>query len=374
MTEIKAGLQDVVIAESTVCSIDGQKGELSYAGINIHELADHSNFEEVVFLLLQRRLPNGKELSGLTQTLNKERNVPHEIISLLKVLPRNSEPMDSLRTAVSALASFDKDLENKSLEARYQRVLKLTAQMPTLVAAIHRIRSGKDPIAPHTDYSQAKNFLYMMDGKEPEDTASKAIDIALILHADHGFNASTFAARVTASTLSDVYSAVTSAVGTLKGPLHGGANQKVMEMLLGIGKDGDPAAYVKEALAAGKKIMGFGHRVYRTEDPRATHLRKMSEAACKITGNQKWYEMSRQIELFMNQEKGINANVDFYSATVYYALGIPTDLYTLLFAMSRIAGWGAHILEQYQNNRLIRPREEYTGPRNVHWVPLSERS
>jgi citrate synthase len=246
--------------------------------------------------------------------------------------------------------------------------------MPTLVAAIHRIRNGKDPVAPHADYPEAKNFLYMMEGKEPSDTASKAIDVALILHADHGFNASTFAARVTASTLSDVYSAVTSAVGTLKGPLHGGANQKVMEMLLSIGKDGDPIAFIKEKLAAGKKVMGFGHRVYRTEDPRATHLRQMSEAACKVTGNEKWYDMSRQVELFLNKEKGLNANVDFYSATVYYALGIPTDLYTLLFAMSRIAGWGAHILEQYQNNRLIRPREEYVGPRNMHWVPLNQRT
>lgn len=374
MTEIKAGLQDVVIAESSICSIDGEKGELTYAGINIHELAENSTFEETVFLLLQRRLPNAGELADLNRTLQGERAVPKELITLLKTLPKDSQPMDSLRTAVSALAPFDKNLKDKSTEARYHRVLKMVAQLPTLVAAIHRIRNGKDPVAPHAEGSQAANFLYMMDGKKPDATAAKAIDIALILHADHGFNASTFAARVTASTLSDVYSAVTSAVGTLKGPLHGGANQKVMEMLLGIGESGDPIALVKEKLAAGKKIMGFGHRVYRTEDPRATHLRRMSEAACKLMGNEKWYEMSRQIELFINKEKGLNANVDFYSASMYHALGIPLDLFTLLFAMSRIAGWGAHILEQYQNNRLIRPREEYVGPKDVHWVPLEQRS
>lgn len=282
--------------------------------------------------------------------------------------------MNTLRTGISALASYDETPQEKSLEIQYKRVLRLIAQTPTLVTAIQRMRHGQEAIPPNEEFSHAKNFLFMLSGKEPEETPAKAIDIALILHADHGFNASTFSARVTTSTLSDVYSAMTSAVGTLKGPLHGGANQKVMEMLLKIGKDGDPIAYVKEALATGKKIMGFGHRVYRTEDPRATHLRKMSEAACKATGNAHWFEMSLKIEKFIKAEKGLYANVDFYSASVYHSLGIPTDLYTLLFAMSRIAGWGAHILEQYEHNRLIRPREKYVGPRNVQYVPIDKRS
>lgn len=373
MTEIKAGLQDVVIAQSRISAIDGQKGELIYAGINIHELAENAIFEEVVFLLLHRRLPNKKELDDLTGRLQEKRAVPPDILAVLKTLPPSAEPMDLLRSAVSALGCLDKDIEDKSPEARYGRVLRLIACLPTLVAAIHRLRLKKEPVTPHKDFSQAKNFLFMMTGQEPEATAAKAIDIALILHADHGFNASTFAARVTTSTLSDVYSAVTSAVGTLKGPLHGGANQRVMEMLLEIGKDGDPIPFIKETLAEGKKVMGFGHRVYRTEDPRATHLRKMSEAAGQLTGNTAWFEMSRKIEQYINKEKGLNANVDFYSASVYYSLGIPTDLYTLIFAMSRIAGWGAHILEQFENNRLIRPREEYVGPRNVHWTPLDQR-
>jgi citrate synthase len=246
--------------------------------------------------------------------------------------------------------------------------------MGTIVAAFQRIRSGQEVIAPRENLSLAENFLFMMSGKEPDATSAKALDIALILHADHGFNASTFAARVTTSTLSDIYSAITSAVGTLKGPLHGGANQRVMEMLLDIGSETDPIPYVKSALAEGKKIMGFGHRVYHTEDPRATHLRKMSEQACRATGNVKWFEMSKKIEEFIKKEKGLNANVDFYSASVYYSLGIPTDLFTLLFAMSRMSGWGAHVLEQLENNRLIRPREEYVGPKDVHWVPLEQRS
>lgn len=374
MTEIKAGLKDVVIAESTISFIDGNKGELIYAGINIHELAENSNFEEVIFLLLNRRLPNREELESLQQTLRTNRQIPQGIYDLLRLLPKTTEPMDALRTAVSALSSHDLAPHEISQEHQCHRILQLISQMATLVAAFQRLRSGQDIVPPHGEYSHAKNFLYMLSGKEPDETATRALDIALILHADHGFNASTFAARVTTSTLSDVYSATTSAIGTLKGPLHGGANQKVMEMLQEIGENGDPIAYVKKALEDGQKVMGFGHRVYRTEDPRATHLRKMSEQVCRITGNIKWFEMSRKIEKFVNEAKGLNANVDFYSASVYYSLGIPTDLFTLLFAMSRMAGWGAHILEQLENNRLIRPREDYVGPRDVHWVPLSQRS
>ena len=296
------------------------------------------------------------------------------MIELIRRLPKTTEPMDALRTAASALSSYEEQPNDKSLNQQMRRVLQLIAQMATLVAAFQRIRSGQEVISPSRELTHAENYLYMMKGEKPDSTAARAIDIALILHADHGLNASTFAARVTTSTLSDVYSAVTSAIGTLKGPLHGGANQAVMEMLLDIGEKGDPIAYVKKALDEGKKVMGFGHRVYRTEDPRATHLRTMSEETCRATGNAHWYKMSHKIEEYIKSEKGIYANVDFYSASVYYSLGIPTDLFTLLFAMSRIAGWGAHILEQYENNRLIRPRLQYVGPKDAHWVPIEKRS
>ncbi|MFO1462809.1 MAG: citrate synthase [bacterium] len=373
MSEIQAGLKDVVVAKSEICSIDGDKGELIYAGINIHELAENASFEEVVFLLLNRRLPNRAELEKLDQELKSQRGVPDGVLQLLRLLPKTTEPMDALRTAVSALASYDPNPQDNSIEASRRRVLSLTAQMPTLVAAFQRIRSGQELVAPKNSLNHAANFLYMLSGKEPDPTSARVFDIALILHADHGFNASTFAARVTASTLSDVYSAITSAIGTLKGPLHGGANQRVMEMLLEIGSQ-DPLQYVKGLLGRHEKVMGFGHRVYRTEDPRATHLRRMSQQLSLATGNLKWYEMSKKIEDFMIAEKKINANVDFYSASVYYTLGIPTDLFTLLFAMSRMSGWGAHILEQYADNRLIRPREDYVGPQGQHYVPLAQRS
>lgn len=371
--EIKAGLKDVVVAKSKVCSINGEIGELIYSGINIHELANNATFEEVVYLLLHQKLPNKSELQGLDHTLKSLRQVPKEILELLRLLPKTTEPMDALRTAVSALSSYDPAPQDNSMATSERRVLLLTALIPAIVAAFQRIRSGQEVITPSPTLDHAANFLYMLWGKEPDPTSSRVFDIALILHADHGFNASTFAARVTASTLSDVYSAVTTAIGTLKGPLHGGANQKVMEMLTEIG-DGDPIAYVKTALSRGEKIMGFGHRVYHTEDPRATHLRKMSQQLCLATGDAKWYEMSKKIEDFMKAEKKINANVDFYSASVYYALRIPTDLFTLLFAMSRISGWGAHILEQYADNRLIRPREDYVGPQNLHYLPLEKRA
>lgn len=373
MTEIKAGLKDVVIAQSSICFIDGQKGELVYAGINIHELAENSTFEETTFLLLNRRLPKAKELEQLKKELATLRKVPQGVIEVLKGLPKTTEPMDALRTAVSTLGCYDPDPHAQAPQDQFRRVLQLIAQMATLVAAFQRIRSGQEVVDPRTDLDHAANFLYMLTGQEPDPTSARAMDIALILHADHGFNASTFAARVTTSTQSDVFSAITSAVGTLKGPLHGGANQKVMEMLLEIGEGKDPIPYIKRKLEAGEKVMGFGHRVYRTEDPRATHLRRMSEAACRATGNASWFEMSHQIEDYIKAEKGLNPNVDFYSASLYYSLGIPTDLFTLLFSMSRIAGWGAHVLEQQASNRLIRPREEYVGPKDVHWVPMEER-
>jgi citrate synthase len=372
MTEIKAGLKDVVVAQSKICFIDGKKGELIYSGINIHELAENATFEEVVYLLFHQKLPNRQELEELDQFLKSHRSIPSGILTILKTLPKTTEPMDALRTAVSALSAYDPKPHDNSLEANQKRILQLVAQIPTIVASLQRIRSGQEMIPPNPKLNHAANFLFMLLGKEPDQTSSRAFDIALVLHADHGFNASTFAARVTASTLADVYSAVTTAIGTLKGPLHGGANQKVMEMLMEIG-DGDPIPFVKEAIDRKEKIMGFGHRVYQTEDPRATHLRKMSQKLSPATGNIRWYEMSKKIEDYLKDQKGLNANVDFYSASLYYTLGIPTDLFTLIFAMSRMAGWGANLMEQYANNRLIRPREEYIGPKEQHYIPIEKR-
>jgi citrate synthase len=362
MSTLKQGLEDVVAAPSSICFIDGEKGVLSYQGIDIHELADNSSFEEVCYLLWFGRLPKRQELEHLIETLKVNRTVPLDVFEMMKKYPRDSNPMDVLRTVVSALSLYDPDASSNSREANLRKSYRLTGQLAAIVAAVERIRHGQEPLAANPSLKHAANFLYMLTGKKPDATAEKAFDVALILHADHEFNASTFAARVTAGTLSDIHSATTSAIGTLKGPLHGGANQEVMRMLLQIGEAQNTAAYLKEALSQKRKISGFGHRVYRTEDPRATHLRQMSQNLCESSGNRKWFEISRIIEETMKREKNLNANVDFYSATVYYTLGIPVDLFTPIFAVSRIAGWTAHILEQLENNRLIRPRAEYTGP------------
>jgi citrate synthase len=362
MSTFKQGLEDIVAAPSSICFIDGAKGILSYRGIDIHELAEKSSFEEVCYLLWFGRLPRQRELDDLTETLARNRAVPSHILDMMKKFPLDANPMEVLRTVVSALSLYDPDAASGSREANLRKSYRLTGQVGTIVAAIDRIRQGKEPIHPDSSLKHAANFVYLLTGKKPGATAEKAFDVALILHADHEFNASTFAARVTAGTLSDIHSATTSALGTLKGPLHGGANQEVMKMLLEIGEPQRAKAYLKDALSQKKKISGFGHRVYHTEDPRATHLRQMSQNLCESSGNRKWFEISRVIEDTMKSEKNINANVDFYSATVYYTLGIPVDLFTPIFAVSRISGWTAHILEQLENNRLIRPRAEYTGP------------
>src|SRR5262245_16733180 len=374
MSTFKEGLQDVVAATSSICFIDGDKGVLSYRGIDIHELADKSNFEEVCYLLWLGRLPRPAELARLTEDLAKARPVPPEVFSMMRSLPKNANPMDVLRTAASALAFYDPDRDSGSTEANLRKAYRLTGQIAGIVAAIERIRHGHDPVPPDATLKHAANFVYMLTGKRPSPTAERAMDVALILHADHELNASTFAGRVTAATLSDVHSAVTSAIGALKGPLHGGANIDVMRMLLEIGEVNKVEAWLKGALASKKKISGFGHRVYRTEDPRATHLRTMSKELCESSGNGKWFMMSRLIEDAMKREKNINANVDFYSATVYYTLGIAIDLFTPIFAVSRISGWTAHILEQLGNNRLIRPRAEYLGPQYpAPYIPITER-
>ena len=371
---MKAGLEDVVAGESRICYIDGDQGILAYQGYNIHELANNSTFEETCHLLWFGRLPKGAELEDTSKKLASSRGVPAEVLDAIKRLPKKALPMEALRTGVSMLSMYDPEAEDMSPEANLRKAIRLTAQTPTLVTAFDRIRNGKEPLAPRADLSHAGNFAYMLNGTEPNDTITKALDIALILHADHEWNASTFAGRVTAATLSDIYSAATSAIGALKGPLHGGANEAVMRMLMKIGDPANVDAFVQDIFAQKKKIAGFGHRVYHTEDPRATHLRRMSKEACERVGQAKWYQMSIRIEELVKAEKKLNPNVDFYSASTYHVIGMPIDLFTPFFAVSRMSGWTAHILEQYSNNRLIRPRAEYTGPApDLKWAPVSQR-
>ncbi len=368
------GLENVVAADSSICYIDGARGILSYRGIDIHELAGKSTYEEVCSLLWEGRLPRKAELEATRAAIGRERAVPREFLSLLATLARTAAPMDALRTGVSALADSDPDVRDMSEASNRRKAARLTGQVGTLVAAYHRLRQGKPVVPPDPDRTHADDFLRMLNGETARSSAVRAMDTALVLHADHEFNASTFAARVTAATLSDMHSAVTSAVGTLKGPLHGGANEAVLQLLQAIGSLDRVDDEIRSRLARKERIMGFGHRVYTTEDPRATHLRAMSREVAESSGETRWYDMSRRIEKIVNEEKKLNANVDFYSASLYYMLGLPPDLFTPIFAVSRIAGWTAHILEQYSNNRLIRPRAEYTGPRYPQpYIPIDQR-
>jgi citrate synthase len=369
------GLEGIVAANSGICWIDGEAGILSYRGIDIHELAEHSNFEETTYLLWNGLLPTELSLREFSSQLALARALDQRVIDLVRSFPTSATPMEVLRTTVSALSFYDADEKDNSHDANVRKAYNLTAQIAMIVAIYDRLRKGKAIIPPDRSLSHAGNFLWMLNGEKPSQTATRTLDIALILHADHELNASTFAARVIAATLSDIHSAITGAIGALKGPLHGGANEAVMRLLLTIDKEGaDPVEYVKNMLGARQKISGFGHRVYKTEDPRATHLRKMSEQLGKDAGNPKWFNMSRAIELFINKEKKLNANVDFYSASTYATLGIDIDLYTPIFAVSRIAGWAAHVIEQLDDNRLIRPRAEYIGPPYpTRWVPVNER-
>ncbi len=370
------GLEDVVASPSSICYIDGNRGILAYRGYDIHDLAERSTFEETAYLLWFGKLPTAGELAGLKQQLREASPLPKAALELLAGLQASAPqalPMDKLRTLVSALGLFDAEERDMSREANVRKSIRLLAQTATLVAALDRTRKGKPVVAPDNGLSLAANFLYMLNGAKPSATAERAFDIALILHADHEFNASTFAARVTAATLSDIYSAVTSAIGALKGPLHGGANEAVINLLLKVG-DNDPIAYVQDLIAKKVKIPGFGHRVYHTEDPRATHLRQMSRELCQAAGLGKLYDHSHQIEEYIKSEKKLNPNVDFYSASAYYAMGISPDLYTSIFAVSRMSGWTAHVLEQYADNRLIRPRAEYIGPDVPQsYVPVEKR-
>jgi citrate synthase len=369
----KAGLEGIVAAESRISDVNGDEGKLIYAGYDIHDLAEHSTFEEVVYLLWHGELPSRTALEELKRQLSNETGLPTPIHVLISSIPKSANPMDMLRTVVSALSFYDPDLDDMSPEANLRKAIRLTAKFPTIVTTFQRVRNGLQPVEPRKDLSLAGNFLFTLRGQEPDETSTRTMDVALILHADHELNASTFAARVTAATLSDMYSAIVSAIGTLKGPLHGGANEGVIKNLLEIGSVDNIEPWLKKALTEKKKIMGFGHRVYHTEDPRATHLREMSRQLGERTGEKKWYEMSRKMEEVMMRDKHLNPNVDFYSASTYYALGVPTDLFTPIFACSRISGWSAHVLEQYKNNRLIRPRAEYVGPRGLKYVPIDGR-
>ena len=368
-----AGLEGVIAGESEICYIDGYAGILSYRGYNIHTLADNANFEEVIFLLWNGWLPKQGELDKLRKELAAERGLPGAVVDFLKSVPK-SNSMDVLRTAVSMLSLHDPSAQDMSAEANHHKAVRLMSQTASLVTTYDRLRNGKPVIEPDPSLSFAANFLYTLTGKVPDDIMERAFDVAMTLHADHELNASTFAARVVAATLSDIYSAVTAGIGALKGPLHGGANQDVIKWLLGLGDEDAAVAAVKGTLARKVKIPGFGHRVYRTEDPRATHLRVLSEELGKRTGQEKLYRLSKRMEETVREIKKLDPNVDFYSASAYYSLGIPIDLYTPIFAVSRMSGWTAHVLEQYRNNRLIRPRAEYKGnPDGQTWIPIGER-
>ncbi|MBZ5727968.1 MAG: citrate synthase [Acidobacteriia bacterium] len=373
MGTIATGLEGVIAGESEICYIDGQRGILSYRGYNIHTLADNATFEEVVFLLWNGWLPKQGELDRLRERLVAERRLPGAVTDFLATAAR-ANPMDVLRTAVSMLGVHDREAQDMAAEANHRKAVRLMSQTAAIVTAFDRLRNGKAIVEGDPRLGFAANFLYTLTDRRPDDVMERAFDVAMILHADHELNASTFAARVIAATLSDIYSSITGGIGALKGPLHGGANQDVIKWLLDLGDEDAAVERVRSTLARKVKIPGFGHRVYHTEDPRATHLRVLSEELGKRTGHEKLYRLSKRMEETVKSIKGLDANVDFYSASTYYSLGIPIDLFTPIFAVSRMAGWTAHVLEQYRNNRLIRPRAEYKGnPDGQTWIPVGER-
>lgn len=370
---LNKGLEGLVVLSSDNSFIDGEKGLLVYNGYSIDELAEKSSFEEVCFLLWYSRLPNKEELDSLKERLTIHRNLPETVIDYIKATPVDANPMAVLRTSVSMLADTDPTADDITHEANLRQAVRITAKMPAIIAAFSRHRAGEEIIEPLNHGSIAYNFLYMLNGEAPGENAERVMDLCLILHAEHGMNASTFTARTVGSTLTDIYSAVTAAIGSLKGPLHGGANTAVMNMLAELDKDTDIKEFIKGKLARKEKIMGFGHRVYKTFDPRAYHLRKLAKALSEEVHMEYLYHWSETILSVMKDEKNIDPNVDFFSATVYYSLGIQPDLYTCIFAMSRISGWTAHFFEQMQTNRLVRPRQLYTGQKDLTYVPISER-
>ncbi len=367
------GLEGVVAAHTRLSDVKGDVGELIYSGYNINELAGKVSYEEVVHLLHHNHLPNRRELNDLKARLAAARELPEGVIKIIRAIPKSTPPMHAIRTAISALGCFDETADDDSMDAAREKAMHLIAQIPIVTAYFHRARQGKELLTPDPNLGEAANFLYLVDGERPSAEKESTLDLCYVLHADHGMNASTFSARVTIATLSDMYSAITSAIGTLKGPLHGGANEGVIKMLQEIGSMDKVDGYIAECLAEKKKIMGIGHRVYKTLDPRAPHLKKMAQILSAKLGEPKWIQMSERIAEIMLKQKQLNANVDFYSATVYYSLGIPTDLFTPIFAIARTAGWTAHVIEQLADNRLIRPQSVYTGPVGSKVVPIDQR-
>jgi citrate synthase len=375
MSVISKGLEGVVATDTRLGDVRGQEGQLVYCGYDIKELAGKASFEEVIYLLWHNKLPNRSELAELKKQLAAERQLPDQVVEFLRTTPKTALPIDVLRTAVSMLGLHDLLLTlDQSLEATRRRAISITAKVGVIIAYFHRARNGLELLPVRQDLSEAGHFLYLLDGKEPSQKKTETLDVAYVLHAEHGMNASTFSARVTISTLTDIYSAITAAIGTLKGPLHGGANEGVIHMLQEIGTPDKVDAYIEQALAQKKKIMGIGHRVYKVLDPRAPILKTMAVQLSSELGEAKWIEMSERIAALMKEKKGLHANVDFYSATLYYSLGIPIDLFTCIFAISRTAGWTAHVLEQLSDNRLYRPLSEYTGdPVGKEFVPIDQR-
>ncbi len=369
-----AGLEGVVAAKSAICFIDGKAGKLIYRGYEIGDLVEHLTFEETAYLLWHAKLPNRKELDQLRQQIAKNMALPEFAMKLLRELPDRTPPIDAMRTIISALGGVDPELHSNEPEADGRKAVRIVAQLPTIVTAFHQLRNGQEPIAPDPSLSIAGNFLYMLNRKKPHETLTRVLDAALVLHAEHGMNASTFAARVTAATLSDIHAAITAALAALKGPLHGGANQDVMELLLEADTPEKAEKKVRDMLSNGQKVPGFGHRVYRTFDPRATFLRKMSKQLGEAAGNTKWYEMSERLIPIVKGMKKKDPNVDFFSASTYYTMGIPLDLFTPMFGIARAAGWTAHVMEQHQNNRIIRPTDDYVGPMGLRTVPIEQRS
>ena len=373
--EIRRGLDGVYMDTSELSFIDGEKGELVYRGFHIDELAGRASFEETVYLLWYGRLPKAEELADFSKRIKAEYELPERVLETVRLCPKDAHPMDVLRTAVSALAMTDPDVADNSREAEIRKGIRLVAKFPAMLAAFQRLREGKEVIKPRSDLDLAANYLYMLTGQAPEESATRAMDMALVLHADHGMNASTFASRVVSATLSDVHAAVTAGIGCLKGPLHGGANQRVVEMLEKIGKPENARKYIEDMFARKERVPGFGHRVYKTLDPRSVHLKKASLEFAKKTGKTDWYAMLTTIQDVMMEKVGprIAPNVDFYSGSVYAMLGIPLDMFTPIFAMSRVSGWVAHVMEQHGDNRLIRPRVQYVGPKGLKFVPIQKR-
>jgi citrate synthase len=371
---VSKGLDGIVAAQTRISDVRGDIGQLVYCGYDINELAGKASYEEIVHLLHWNCLPNPRDLAELKAELAGDRELPKGVIDILGTLPRDTPPMDAIRTGISALGCFDSERDDNSYDSQRRKAMRLIARIPMITAYFHSIRQGKELLPPDARLGEAANFLYLLDGEIPSAEKVSTLDLCYVLHADHGMNASTFSARVTIATLSDMYSAITSAIGTLKGPLHGGANEGVIKMLMEIDSLENVDAYIEDCLAQKKKIMGIGHRVYKTVDPRAPQLKRMSQILSAKIGEPKWIQMSERIAELMLEKKNLHANVDFYSATVYYSLGIPMDLFTPLFAIARTAGWTAHVLEQLADNRLIRPQSKYIGPVGLKLTPIQQRA